>query len=152
MKRTKPVVACLLLSLLAACSSSQGTGSSTNDSVVVGGLLGNAFREEPVTQNDADRVLADLVRTETGGALTGTDRQAAATALYRALSASTPGKTIAWENRSSGASGDVIAGPVYQVNNVVCRDYTHVVRIGEREDAVRGSACREDGGGWQPIV
>src|SRR5690606_3404469 len=136
--------------LLTACAGNDGDASG--DDIVVGGMLGNAFRSEPIQQGDADVALADLLKTPLGREMTEQDRRAAALAWRQALNKSGPGGRVAWRNRSSAASGEVVPGTPYQVNSIVCRDYTHIVRIGEAEEAVRGSACRQQDGNWRPIV
>ena len=135
---------------LAGCAN---TGASGGGPVVVGGgLFTNAFSAPPVAQSEADAVLADLLATETGQSLSASDRRAAATALQGALAADRTGKSVSWENRSSGVVGRVVTGPSYQVNNILCRDYTHVLVIEERETSLRGAACRSGAGQWQPIT
>ncbi|MBL6430567.1 MAG: lipoprotein LipA [Alphaproteobacteria bacterium] len=127
--------------LAAGCASSQGTG--TTGPVVVGdGLFGSAFSASAVPQSEADRALADLLKTETGQAMSDADRRAAATALRGALAVDRTGETVEWRNRTSGARGRVVTGPNYQVNNIVCRDYTHIILIDDRESSLRGAACR----------
>ncbi|GGE94691.1 hypothetical protein H1W37_04695 [Stappia taiwanensis] len=136
--------------LMAGCT---GTGDPSDGSIVVGGgFLGSAFREQPLRQSEADLALADLLKTDAGQALSDADRRAAATALRNALVANRTGETVDWSNRSSGVRGRVIAGPNYQVNNILCRDYTHVLLLKDGERSMRGSACRGQGGGWQPIT
>lgn len=152
MNRIALALIVLLVPLLSACASRSGAEGSQGDEIVVGGFLGNAFRDDSIGQGEADSALADLLKTRPGSTLTDKDRQAAAMALGRALELRSPGGTIAWQNKSSGVSGNVIAGPVYQVNDVICRDYTHVLRLEKSEEKVRGSACREQNGTWRPIV
>ncbi|WP_417770288.1 RT0821/Lpp0805 family surface protein [Stappia sp.] len=145
-----------LASVVAAAMLAGACGTSSNvDSgpVVVGGsLLGSAFSAPAVPQSEADVVLADLMRSEAGKGLSVDDRRAAATAWRGALRTNRTGESVEWRNRSNGTRGRVVTGPNYQVNNIVCRDYTHVVVVGETERSMRGSACLADDGGWQPIT
>jgi surface antigen len=138
--------------LLGGCST--GGTIDTGPVVVGGSLFGSAFSAAPVPQSEADLVLADLLRSDAGRGLSSEDRRAAATALRDALAANRTGARIAWENRSNGTHGHVVTGPNYQVNNIVCRDYTHVIQQGESESerSMRGSACRGRDGAWQPIT
>jgi surface antigen len=146
------VLAVGLAALAAGCGSSQGTGA-TGPIVVGDSLFGSAFSASAVPQSEADRALADLLKTETGQAMSDADRRAAATALRGALAVDRTGETVEWRNRSSGARGRVVTGPNYQVNNIVCRDYTHIILIDDRESSLRGAACRGDETGtWQPIT
>ncbi|MAB01092.1 MAG: lipoprotein LipA [Stappia sp.] len=143
-------LACGLALLAGACST--GGTVDTGPVVVGGSLFGSAFSSSAVPQSEADVVLADLLRTDAGKDLSTGDRRAAATALRDALAADRTGTTVRWENRSSGSQGRVVTGPAYQVNNIVCRDYTHVIEAGNGERSMRGSACRSAEGAWQPIV
>lgn len=151
MKAVRLAIVLTVSVLAGACS----TGGSENAGpVVVGGsLLGSAFSAtSAVPQSEADIVLADLMRSEAGRGLSVDDRRAAATAWRGALGTNRTGETVEWQNRSSGVRGRVVTGPNYQVNNIVCRDYTHVVVVDATERSMRGSACLAEGGDWQPII
>lgn len=150
MKAVRLAIAMALAAATGACGSTETVGSGP---VVVGGsLLGSAFSAPTVQQSEADLVLADLLRTEAGQGLAIGDRRAAATALRGALGTNRTGETVQWQNRSSGVSGRVVTGPSYQVNNTLCRDYTHVVSTQGVERSMRGAACRTQDGAWQPII
>lgn len=144
------VLACACALLLGACSTGGSVGAGP---VVVGGsLFGSAFSAAPVPVSEADQALADLLRSDAGRDLSTEDRRAAATALRDALASGRTGTLVRWENRSSGRKGRVVTGPNYQVNNIVCRDYTHTVMEAGAERSMRGSACRGADGTWQPIT
>ncbi|QGZ36817.1 RT0821/Lpp0805 family surface protein [Stappia indica] len=150
MNALKLAIAVTMAAVAGACNTGGSVGAGP---VVVGGsLFGSAFSAPTVQQSEADVVLADLLRSEAGQGLEVSDRRAAATALRGALGTNRTGETVQWQNRSSGTSGRVVTGPSYQVNNILCRDYTHVVTVEGVERSMRGAACRSGEGGWLPIT
>ena len=87
-----------------------------------------------------------------GKELTDADKSAAADAEYRALEFGRTGTPVAWRNRQSGHSGEVVPGPSYKVNVFDCRDVTHTVVIDDLKQSARGSSCRQPEGGWKPVT
>jgi len=87
-----------------------------------------------------------------GKELTDADKSAAADAEYRALEFGRTGTPVAWRNRQSGHSGEVVPGPSYKVNVFDCRDVTHSVVIDDLKQSARGSSCRQPEGGWKPVT
>ncbi len=153
MKDAGLITAAVLLSIvLAACSTSGAPKTGSAEEVVVGGLFSSAFAGSSLSGADIDGSLVDLTSTDLGRQLTRDDKQAAATAFQKSLSQPKNASPVLWKNKANGVSGEVIPGAKYQVNDVVCRDYTHVVRMGVREEALRGSACQQADGIWKPIL
>jgi surface antigen len=93
-----------------------------------------------------------LVDGPIGKELTDADKSAAADAEYRALEFGRTGTPVAWRNRQSGHSGEVVPGPSYKVNVFDCRDVTHTVVIDDLKQSARGSSCRQPEGGWKPVT
>jgi surface antigen len=58
---------------------------------------------------------------------------------------------VAWRNPDTGNRGEVIAGTVYEVNRLDCREYTHNVAIGGRTRVARATACRQPDGVWRVV-
>ena len=136
----------LLLAGLAACSSTPGTGSHD------AGFLGSSFgAPNSVGRNEASAAIALLQSNEFGQSLEASDRRAAAEAQRRALRANGVGVTVSWENDKTGRSGQVRPGPVYQVNDTSCREFTHEMILNGSAMTARGTACREEDGSWQTL-
>ncbi|MTH98933.1 RT0821/Lpp0805 family surface protein [Roseibium sp. RKSG952] len=140
------VSAILLATGLSGCgalSASQGTGNSWDTSF--------GASRATVADDEASTAIAVLVTNEFGQALDPSDRKAAAEAQKRALRARGTGASVAWQNGQTGRSGQVRPGPLYQVNDTACREFTHEMVLNGRVLTSRGTACREVNGTWQTI-
>jgi surface antigen len=76
-------------------------------------------------------------------------RRAAKDAEYRALEFGRTGTPVAWQDGKS--HGEVVPGPLYHVNASDCRDFTHTVYMVNEPRTIRGTACRQPNGNWQPV-
>ncbi len=85
-----------------------------------------------------------------GVTLSTSDRQRALEAEYRALEAAPGGQPVAWSGR--GVSGEVVAAAPYQVGSQNCRQYTHTLKLEDRQAVARGAACRNANGSWSPLT
>ncbi len=91
-----------------------------------------------------------LAGTAIGLNLSAKDRRAALAAEYRALEYGLTGAPIVWRGHSG--RGEVVAGPLYKVNDYDCREYTHTITIKGKSETARGTACRAPNGAWQPVA
>ena len=91
-----------------------------------------------------------VVGSQIGLGLAAAERRTALDTEYRALELGRTGAPVAWRGRS-GARGEVVAGPLYQINDYDCRDYTHTITIAGEVEAARGTACRRPNGNWRPV-
>jgi surface antigen len=138
---------------LAACSSDTGPKEvgGTAMGAVAGGLLGNA-----IGGSAGNRLAGTLIGAALGGflgnrigaALDDEDKRRAYTAEMQALETGSSGAPVAWRNPESGRYGNVVPGPVYQVNSAPCRQYMHTVYIDGAPQTERGTACRNPDGTW----
>lgn len=87
-----------------------------------------------------------------GGALGPGDLAAAYRAQTRALDQSRAGTSVTWTNPGTGNRGEIVPGPVYVVNNLECRDFSHTVETSAGRQVRRGAACRRTDGSWQAIA
>lgn len=92
-----------------------------------------------------------VLATEAGRGMDERDRQLSAEAEYEALQYGQAGTAREWTNPKSGRSGAVTPGPAYSVNEYTCRDYSHRVVAGSKQDMVRSTACRQADGSWRPL-
>ncbi len=138
---------------VAACSSDTGPREvgGTAIGAVAGGLIGNA-----VGGSAGNRIAGTLIGAAVGGllgnrigaALDDEDKRRAYAAEMQALETGPSGAPVAWRNPDSGRYGNVVPGPMYQVNGAPCRQYTHTVYIEGHPQTQRGSACRNPDGTW----
>ena len=108
------------------CRQSESPAAVTLIGAAVGGFLGNRI----------------------GAALDDEDKRRAYAAEMQALETGPSGAPVAWRNPDSGRYGNVVPGPMYQVNGAPCRQYTHTVYIDGQPQTQRGTACRDPDGAW----
>jgi surface antigen len=120
--------------LLAGCSTVLGKSGETG--AVALSVLPTALLDGPI-----------------GKEMTDADRTAAADAEYKALEFGRTGTPVAWKNRTSGHSGEVVPGPNYKVNVFDCRDVTHTVTVTDQPpQSLRATSCRRPEGNWRPVT
>jgi surface antigen len=91
-----------------------------------------------------------LIGGSVGAGLSGSDRQSALQAEYRALEHTPAGKAVDW--KGSNGSGAVTAAQPYRVGSQDCRQYTQTVVTGGQSRSARGTACRNADGSWTPLT
>lgn len=138
----------VLLAGLAGCSSLAGTHGDS------AGVWGSSFGAGggSVANSEAGAAIAMLQGNEFGEALEASDRKAAAEAQRRALRSRGVGAAIAWNNEKTGRNGEVRPGPVYQVNKLTCREFTHEMVVDRKVLTARGTACKTENGGWRTLI
>lgn len=147
-----------MLATLAATACSSDTGPKEVGGTVVGAgagaLIGNAIGGAA-----GNRLAGTLVGAAVGGflgnrigaALDDEDRRRAYAAQMQALEGGPSGAPVAWRNPQSGRYGNVVPGPVYELNGASCRQYTHTVYVDGQPQTQRGTACRNPDGTWTVV-
>jgi len=120
---------------------------------VVGGVIGSQFGGGVgnVIATGVGTTLGAMIGGSLGRALDERDEMLMAGAQYDALEYAPPGAVREWRNGENGRYGSVTPGARYQVNEYVCRDYSHTVFIDGRRELLRGTACRQPDGTWRPL-
>jgi surface antigen len=147
-----PLLAALAL---AGCGSSVQTSQFGNGPVVTAPPVVDA---PPVVSSTPAQTTADArAMTVTSissfldpaaeSQLSQVSRDQAAGAQFNALQFGRPGAPRNWQG-DNGASGQVTVGPYVRVNNIDCRDFTHVVTLAGKSYSKKGTACREADGHW----
>ncbi|HXX02822.1 MAG TPA: RT0821/Lpp0805 family surface protein [Xanthobacteraceae bacterium] len=135
-----------------ACSTNTGpkeVGGTTAGSGAVasaGATTGNR-----AAGTTASAALGGFLGNRIGAALDDDDKRRAYAAQMQALDTGPSGAPVAWRNPDSGRYGNVVPGPVYQMNGAPCRQYTHTVYIDGQPQTERGTACRDPDGTWNTI-
>ena len=141
---------------MAACSSDPGpkevggTVVGAGAGAVVGNAVGGAAGNR-VVGTLAGAALGSFLGNRIGAALDDDDKRRAYAAQMQALETGPSGAPVAWRNPDSGRYGNVVPGPVYQIDGSPCRQYTHTVYIDGRPQSERGTACRNPDGTWTTI-
>lgn len=91
--------------------------------------------------------VSNFLGSNVAGELDSSAQRMALNAQFFALQFGRPGAPRLW--RSAGVGGRVIVGPFVRINNLDCRDYTHIVDLPAGKRTVKGTACRDGAGNWQ---
>ncbi|MEX1180792.1 MAG: hypothetical protein WEB63_08295 [Cucumibacter sp.] len=146
MPRLLPVVVFASLAL-AGCARMEAMSptafSATQDSEI-------AAAATPTAQFASTTILGFL-DPAAAAKMTEKEKSEAASAQYYALQFGRPGAPRLWQGDVS-ASGEVTVGPFVKVNELDCRDFSHLVRIGGVDYSRSGTACREAGGEWLVVA
>lgn len=144
-------VAAVIAAGAAGCAPQTGPNEAggTVLGAVAGGLIGSRFG------GGAGKVAAVMAGTMIGGFLgnqigRGLDERAQQQAAYAQSQAVSYGQRQSWQ-APSGARGYVDPGPVYSEQGRVCRQYTHTIYIGGRQEQGVGTACRAPDGRWDIV-
>ena len=151
--------ACVVLTACAEGNEPTGRQVGTVAGAIVGVLVGSQIGSD-VTRAAAIvglAVLGGWLSGELGEGLSTEDKQKAGTTAQEVLANNRAGQTSAWSNPSTGASGQVTPGPVYQPRNGAqagkkCREIDVVAKPASG-DINRGkrTACRNANGEWEVL-
>jgi surface antigen len=146
--------ALMALTALAGCQSYGGPreGVGALGGAVAGGVLGSQIGSGSgqVLATVGGAVLGGLLGAEIGRQLDAQAQQRYYQAQYQALETGRPGAPVAWQS-PTGPYGQVVPGQAYQINSLVCRDYTHTVYIQGQPEVLTGTACRQPDGTWRNV-
>ena len=145
-KSTVMSTALLSTLLISGCGSMNNTQGGTITGAVVGGIVGNQIGKG--LGNDvatvAGAVLGGYIGGQVGAQMDANDRQYVGQAVNS-------GRPVAWQNPNTGYRYNAQPGPVYRVNNTVCRPVTVVGYIDGRQQNVQMRACQNGRGQWQAV-
>jgi surface antigen len=127
--------AALAMLALAGCQS----GARTDTAMLVGSI------------KTAGALANGLAGNQIGRDLDAADRRTALAAEYRALEFGRTGASTPWSDGRTGRYGTVVPGTAYKLNDTTCREYTHTIHSGGREESAQGTACRSADGAWQMV-
>lgn len=66
-----------------------------------------------------------------------------------ALENAQTGQAVPWNNPDSGNSGNITPTRTYQEAGAYCREFTHTINVGGRQEQAYGNACRQPDGTWK---
>ena len=154
MKRTMTVAIVAAVLVLAGCPNAR-EGMGAAGGAVIGGLVGSKVGKGSgqMLATAVGAGLGMLVGAGIGAKLDEHARMVAGEARTQALDAGRVGQAITWDAPNAGGAGGAASGRVEVVrtgalNGQPCREYVHTVKIGGRDEQVRGTACRDAAGDW----
>ncbi len=132
--------------------SKQGGGAVLG--AIAGGLIGSRFGggEGQFLAAGAGALLGGFIGSSIGKSMDEQDKMIAEKSSQKALELSPSGKETYWKNPDSGHYGYVTPTKTYQARDGrYCREYTHKIVVGEKEETAYGKACRQEDGQWQIV-
>ncbi len=147
-------LALVAVTALSGCMSAGGPreGVGALGGALAGGVIGSQIGSGSgqVLATVGGAVLGGLIGAEIGRQLDAQAQERYYAAQYQALETGRPGAPVAWQS-PTGPSGQVVPGQPYQINALVCRDYTHTVYIEGQPQVLTGTACRQSDGTWRNV-
>ncbi|HEY0919040.1 hypothetical protein [Devosia sp.] len=155
MQQIPRLFALLGVMTLAGCAT---MSSNSSDLMAPGATLpqpNSAYQTASLTPPPAQQIASAQAMTDVTafidpaavGLLSAKESAEASSAQFNALQFGRPGAPRSWQG-DRGASGQVMVGPYVRVNNIDCRDFTHVVTVAGKQYSRKGTACREPDGRW----
>ncbi len=147
--RKQLIAALLAMPLLVACESyspsKQDIGMATG--AVLGGVLGHQVGSGggQTVATIAGAGLGAFLGRRIGAKMDRNDQLKTA----EALETSRDGRATSWRNPNTGQRYSVMPTRTYEGAAGPCRDFTTVMYIEGREEAVHGKACRQPDGTWR---
>lgn len=122
---------------------------------LAGGVIGSRFGggEGRLVATGLGALAGALIGGQIGKTMDDNDKRMAELTSQRALETAPVGNSVAWRNPDNGHSGYVTPTSKGQKNNAgeYCREYTHTIKIGGKEEKAYGRACRKPDGQWQIV-
>lgn len=144
--RMRFLVAIVLVASVGAGCSRIG-GGTTSGGATIAASAPAPSASQSVASASASTALAEYVDAAALAKLSEKDRAEATSAQFYALQFGRPGAPRTWQG-DTGASGKIAVGPYVRVNNLDCREFSHVVTLSGQSYTKQGTACREQDGSW----
>ncbi|MEQ8246993.1 MAG: RT0821/Lpp0805 family surface protein [Alphaproteobacteria bacterium] len=148
------------LGILAILTLAVAACADRDERTRLGGLLsGDGEADPPVvapapvvepTVRESTLILAKLLATETGKAITAADQLALERTTQTTLETVPIGNESTWRNPQSGSFGVIAPRRTFQTaSGTYCREFTQTLVSGTVTEEALGTACRETDGTWK---
>lgn len=151
------LVAILGLSV-AGCANNSKYGTKETVGTLLGGVGGAVAGAQfgkgsgQLAATAAGALIGAFVGNQVGQSLDNADKQYAYRAEQDALEHTPTGNEVSWNNPDSGNYGTIKPVETYQTpEGRYCREYTHTVYVGGKEQDAYGRACRQPDGSWEVV-
>jgi len=131
--------------MLSACARLEVESFSTQENTQT--QLANIATSNAAIATNIDEFIA----LEAVNLLSEKDKASAASSQFYSLQFGRPGVARGWQGET-GANGKITVGPYVRVNDLVCRDFEHIVIVGDKKYIKNGTACRENNGSWAVVL
>ncbi len=152
------LVAVLGLSIAGCANNGKQYGTKETVGTLLGGVGGAVAGAQfgkgsgQLVATAAGALIGAFVGNQVGQSLDNADKQYAYRAEQDALEHTPTGNEVSWNNPDSGNSGTIKPVQTYQTSEGrYCREYTHTVYVGGKEQDAYGRACRQPDGSWEVV-
>ena len=160
MKRSRKLLACLLVSvlagalLLAGCEGGPkqqvGTVLGAGIGAIAGSTVGDGRGQ--LVAIAAGTLIGSMLGSEIGKSLDKADLAYMNQTQQEALETAPSGTRSAWQNPDSGNSGAIVPQPaVQQADGTYCREFQQTITVGGQTESAYGRACRQPDGQWKIV-
>ena len=160
MKRSRKLLACLMLSvlagtlLLAGCEGGAkqqvGTVLGAGIGAIAGSTIGDGRGQ--LVAIAAGTLLGSMLGSEIGKSLDKADLAYLHQTQQQALETTPSGTRSTWQNPDSGNSGAIVPQPaVQQADGTYCREFQQTITVGGQTETAYGRACRQPDGQWEIV-
>lgn len=160
MERSRKLLACLLVSVLAGALLLAGCEGGTKQQVGtvlgagLGALAGSTVGDGrgQLVAIAAGTLLGSLLGSEVGKSLDRADIAYMQQTQQQALETAPSGTSSAWQNPDSGNSGVIVPQPAVQrADGTYCREFQQTITVGGQTETAYGRACRQPDGQWKIV-
>jgi len=145
-KLLKAVVVMSIVLAISACARFDTPTSSRTSASSGLATDSQATTTSPTTEFSDTGILSFLPK-EVLAKLTVREKSEAASAQFYALQYGRVGATREW-TADSAVRGEISVGPYIKVNALDCREFNHIVIVGNDRFSQSGTSCREQDGQW----
>lgn len=148
----KKLLTVVMITTLTGCQAmgpkeTMGTGVGA----LLGGVVGNQFGggTGKAVATTVGVFVGGLLGRGVGQSLDAVDNQLANQSVTRSLEYAPSNTRTNWYNPDTNNSGYTVPTRTYQVNNMYCREYHHIMTVGGKQQQIYGTACRQPDGTWK---
>lgn len=106
----------------------------------------------PSSNIENDEIVATAVSPSLKDKLKKSDLSHLHKAQQTAFQQKRGGVPIAWKNKFTRHSGQVVSGLAYTINGRQCRNFTNIIIIDKKRQSESGIVCLERDGVWQELT
>ncbi|MFQ3199035.1 MAG: surface antigen [Paraglaciecola sp.] len=139
----------LMVCLLSGCANNQGANESSG--MIIGGILGGVLGHQVGGGHGqtAATIIGSLIGTTIGGNVGRSMDQNDRLKVAHSLETVRTGVETSWRNPDTGYQYRVVPTRTYEQNALPCREYQMDASIGNKQEKIYGTACRQADGSWK---
>lgn len=135
--------------LLSGCANSRGDNEASG--MIIGGILGGVLGHNVGGGHGqtAATIMGSLIGTTIGGNVGRSMDKNDQLKVAHSLENVRTGVETSWRNPDTGYQYRVVPTSTYEQNAMPCREYQVDASIGNEQEKIYGTACRQADGSWK---